>query len=212
MSELAMEEPGLDAGRAAEVGQPAPEFSLSSIQGETVSLADYGGRQNVILWFSRGFTCNFCRGHMERIAGGYETLQSNGVEVIQVAPNLSETAQNYFRNRMPRHPFICDPDKRLYAVYGLGDRGALEATRNTFVSFSTAFMTGVGVETVRASWVDVMNRNFIRRLHHHALTAVEQGVFIIDRQRIVRYRSVLGAVEPIPTADDLLALTVVLCP
>jgi alkyl hydroperoxide reductase subunit AhpC len=113
---------------------------------------------------------------------------------------------------MPRYPFICDPDKRLYAVYGLGDRGSLEATRNTFVSFSTAFRTGVGVETVRASWVDVMNRNFIRRLHHHALTAVSQGLFIIDRQGHIRYRLVISPIEVIPTADELMTLVDALCP
>lgn len=195
-----------------DVGQLAPDFSLPTIQGETISLADYTGKCNILLWFSRGFTCNFCRGHMDNIASGYDELIDNGVEMIQIAPNLLETAQRYFEPKMPRYPFICDPDKRLYAVYGLGDRGSLEATRNTFVSFSTAFRTGVGVETVRASWVDVMNRNFIRRLHHHALTAVSQGLFIIDRQGHIRYRLVISPIEVIPTADELMTLVDALCP
>jgi hypothetical protein len=42
------------------IGQPAPRFSLTSLQGATVDLADYQGRQNVVVWFSRGFTCPFC--------------------------------------------------------------------------------------------------------------------------------------------------------
>jgi peroxiredoxin Q/BCP len=195
----------------ARVGQEAPDFSLPSIQGDTISLADYTGKRNILLWFSRGFTCNFCRGHMENIATGYDMLIDRGVEIIQIAPNLSETAQRYFEAKMPRHPFICDPDKRLFGVYELGDAGSLEATRNTFVSFSTAFMTGVGVETVKASWVDVMNRNFIRRLHHHALTAVAQGLFIIDRNSVIRYRLVISPVETIPTAQELMSLVDALC-
>jgi peroxiredoxin len=194
------------------VGHKAPDFSLPSIQGETISLADYAGRRNVLMWFSRGFTCNFCRGHMQTIATGYDKLLENGVEIIQVAPNLLDTAKRYFEPNMPRHPFICDPDKRLYGVYDLGDRGSLEATRNTVVSFSTAFMSGSGVETVRASWMDVMNRNFIRRLHHHALTAVAQGVFVIDKESIIRYRLVVGPIETIPSAEELLSLVEALCP
>jgi peroxiredoxin len=196
----------------AGVGQKAPDFSLPSIQGKTISLDDYRGKRNILLWFSRGFTCNFCRGHMENIAAGYDMLMENGVEIIQIAPNLLETAQRYFEPNMPRHPFICDPDKRLFAVYNLGDAGSLEATRNTVVSFSTAFMTGVGVETVRASWIDVMNRNFIRRLHHHALTAVAQGLFIIDKDAIIRYRLVISPVETIPAAQELMSLVDALCP
>jgi putative peptide zinc metalloprotease protein len=195
-----------------DVGQEAPGFSLPSIQGETISLDDYKEKRNLLLWFSRGFTCNFCRGHMENIAAGYDMLLENGVEIIQIAPNLLETAQRYFEPNMPRHPFICDPDKRLFGVYNLGDNGSLEATRNTVVSFSTAFMTGVGVETVRASWIDVMNRNFIRRLHHHALTAVAQGLFIIDKASIIRYRLVVSPVETIPTAPELMSLVNAFCP
>ncbi len=196
----------------AGVGQIAPDFSLPSIQGDMISLADYQRKRNILLWFSRGFTCNFCRGHMENIADGYDMLLENGVEVVQIAPNLPETAQRYFESNMPCHPFICDPDKRLYGVYELGDAGSLEATRNTVISFSTAFRTGVGIETVRASWIDVMNRNFIRRLHHHALTAVDQGLFVIDKASIIRYRLVISPVESIPTAQELMSLVDALCP
>lgn len=193
------------------VGGSAPHFELPSIQGETISLVNYRDRSNVILWFSRGFTCHFCRGFMQDIIDGYEALQANDTVVIQVAPNLHATARGYFADGMPPFPFVCDPDKRLYAIYGLGDRGALRATVNTLVTFSTAFTRGEGLETVRASWQDVANRNFVRRLHHHALTAMEQGVFIIDKGGIVRYKEMMGAVEAIPPAETLLDLTQRLC-
>ena len=43
------------------VGQLAPRFSLTSLSGAEVDLASYRGRSNVLIWFSRGFTCPFCR-------------------------------------------------------------------------------------------------------------------------------------------------------
>ena len=60
---------------AITVGQQASEFSLPSIQGEMIKLHDYRGRRNIWLWFSRGFTCNFCWGHMENIAAGSEMIK-----------------------------------------------------------------------------------------------------------------------------------------
>ena len=189
-----------------DVGDQAPTFELPSIQGDQISLAEYQANSSIILWFSRGFTCNFCRGFMADLIAGQAALRAAGLEIVQVAPNLYQTAQDYFRTDLPPFPFICDPDKRLYAVYGLGDAGALAATRNTVVSFAMAFGAGAGRETVRASWLDMANRNFVRRLHHHALTAMEQGVFIIDRQGVVRFRQTLATLGQIPSAAEFLEI------
>jgi peroxiredoxin len=188
------------------INSHAPDFTLTSVQDSEISLANYREERCVILWFSRGFQCQFCRGHMERITETYEEMVANEIEVIQVAPNLLESARVFFAQTPPQYPFVCDPDKRLYAVYGLGDRGALEATRNAVVSFSHAFTHGEGRKTVYGSWVDVMNRNFIRRLHHHALTAVEQGLFIINKEGLIRYQMQTGPLDPIPSGAQLLEI------
>lgn len=188
------------------IGQPAPNFVLPSIQGETIHLAHYHGQAHVILWFSRGFTCPFCRGHMDNIISHYEQVINQEAVIVQVAPNLHESAQTFFREQAPPYPFVCDPDKRLYATYGIGDRGVLEATRNTFVSFGTAASKGDFGNTVRASWLDVSQQNFLRRLHHHALTALDQVVVFIDKQGIVRHTLAVGTVDPIPSAVELIHL------
>ena len=159
-----------------------------------------------MLWFSRGFTCPFCRTYMDGIRSGYPELRAVDTEVIQVAPNLLESARTFFRGSTSPFPFVCDPDKRLYAVYGLGDRGALEATRTALVSFSHAFTHGDAGPQLRGAWLDVMNRNFLRRLHHHAMTAVEQGIFIVDKQGLIRHISVLGPIDQVPTAGQLVEL------
>jgi peroxiredoxin len=36
--------------------KPAPEFELVDYQGQSVKLADFRGRKNVVLVFNRGFT------------------------------------------------------------------------------------------------------------------------------------------------------------
>jgi peroxiredoxin len=194
------------------VGQPAPLFSLSSVQGEPVELVAYRGRCNVVVWFSRGFTCPFCRVYMDGMREGYELLQAAGTEIIQVGPNLLQSARIFFGHSPTPYPFVCDPDKRLFAVYGLGDRGALEATRSAVVSFSYAFTHGDTGPQLRGAWLDVMNRNFVRRLHHHAMTAMEQGIFLVDRDGVIRHRSVVDPLDPVPRGDSLAALVRTHCP
>jgi peroxiredoxin len=194
-----------DAHPAA-VGQPAPHFVLPSVQGRTIELGAYRGRQSVIIWFSRGFTCPYCRGYMQGVVEGYQSLLAHATEVIQVTPNLLEGARAFFRPDPVPYPVVCDPDKRLYAVYGLGDRGALAATRAGVVSFTRSFTTGDTGPQLRGAWLDVVNRNFIRRLHHHATTALEQGLFLVDRLGTIRHRAVIGPLAPIPGGAELVAL------
>jgi peroxiredoxin len=190
----------------AAVGQPAPLFSLTSVQGEPIELSAYRGRRNVVVWFSRGFTCPFCRVYMDGMREGYDLLRTTGTEIIQVGPNLPQAARIFFGHSPTPYPFVCDPDKRLFAVYGLGDRGALEATRSAVVSFSYAFTHGDTGPQLRGAWLDVMNRNFVRRLHHHAMTAMEQGIFLVDRDGVIRHRSVVGPLDPVPRAARLAEL------
>jgi len=194
------------------IGHPAPVFSLTSVQGSTVDLATYRGRSNVVVWFSRGFTCPFCRVYMEGMTEGYDGLRAAGTEIIQVGPNLLESARIFFGHSPTPYPFVCDPDKRLFAVYGLGDRGALEATRSAVVSFSYAFTHGDTGPQLRGAWLDVMNRNFVRRLHHHAMTALEQGIFLVDRGGVIRHRTVVGPTDPVPRGRVLAELVHTYCP
>src|SRR2546425_10745223 len=199
------------ASERPSIGERAPLFSLPSVRGPVVDLASYRERRNVIVWFSRGFTCPFCRIYTDGIRSNYEELQSAETEVIQVAPNLLESARRYFGPSPLPFPFVCDPDKRLFAVYGLGDRGALEATRTAVVSFAHAFTHGDSGNQTRGAFFDVMNRNFVRRLHHHAMTAHEQGMFLIDKEGVIRHLTVVGPIDPVPGGADLADLARTYC-
>lgn len=190
----------------------APVFALPSLRGAMVDLASYRGRRNVVVWFSRGFTCPFCRVYTDGMRAGYEALRTADTEIIQVAPNLLDSARRFFAQSPLPYPFVCDPDKRLYAVYGLGDVGALEATKTAVVSFAHAFAHGDTRNQIRGAWFDVANRNFLRRLHHHAMTAQEQGMFLVDKDGVIRSVSVVGPIDPLPGGAELAELARQHCP
>ncbi|HTO11813.1 MAG TPA: redoxin domain-containing protein [Candidatus Binatia bacterium] len=197
---LTARHPGID------VGDVAPPFTLPSLRGAMIDLTSYRGKRNVVVWFSRGFTCPFCRAHTDGMRAGYAELQAADTEVIQVAPNPLDAARRFFGPAPLPFPVICDPDKWLYTVYGLGERGALEATKTAVVSFAHAFAHGDGTKQIRGAYVDVMNRDFLRRLQHHAASVRDQGMFLVDKRGVVRHRTVVGPIEPMPDGADIASL------
>jgi peroxiredoxin len=56
--------------QTVKIGQRPPTFRLPAGHGGEVSLDDYRGR-NVIVWFTKGMGCAFCRTQMSQLARGY---------------------------------------------------------------------------------------------------------------------------------------------
>ena len=192
------------ADRDVMVGSTAPDFELESVQGALIRLGDYRGTRNVVLWFSRGFTCPFCRRFMAQLGQVYDRFRAADAEIVQLGPNALKAARAYFQSQPPRFPFLCDPSKQIFTRYGLRDIGALEAGKNTLISFSFAYTHGDGLNTTRASALDAFTDNFIGRMRHHALSAIQQAMFVVDRDGIVRYARVLRPLDTLPPSEELL--------
>lgn len=186
------------------VGQHAIDFSLPSIQGKSIQLKKYTGKQNILLWFSRGFSCPNCRGFMDIFTEDYALMRENNIELIQISPNLHQSAINFFGDDLPPYPMVCDPEKRLFATYSIGDKGKFKAVTNALGSFADAAKRGQFKPTVRAAYLDVADRSFLQRLHHHAMTALNQSVIAIDLKGIIRYRVDVDALADIPTAPKMI--------
>lgn len=95
------------------VGQPAPRFARPSVQGPVVELAAYRERRSVLLWFSRGFQCAFCRHHMHKFATHIDTLLVHNVELIQITSNLLASARLYLRDEPPPFPYVLESPKLI---------------------------------------------------------------------------------------------------
>jgi peroxiredoxin len=101
------------------VGDRAPSFRLPSAQGPEVGLEDYRGRANLILFFAKGMACGFCRQKMSQLARGADRFRALETEILMVAPTPLERGQFYARNFSIPYPYLCDPEYRAFAAYGL---------------------------------------------------------------------------------------------
>lgn len=98
--------------------QPAPDFSLESLNGEVLSVSQYKGDKPVILDFWATW-CPNCQRDMPRLNGFYEKYKDQ-VEVIGV--NLQESrglVENFVSKRGITFPIVLDPRSDAARSYGV---------------------------------------------------------------------------------------------
>ncbi|MGN7455840.1 redoxin domain-containing protein [Paenibacillus pasadenensis] len=99
-------------------GDKPPEFTLSTLDGRTVSLSDYEGKPVVLNFW--GSFCPPCVKEMPEFQRQYDKWKSEGLEVLAV--NLSEdnlTVRNFVAGKNLTYPILRDVDKETERRYRL---------------------------------------------------------------------------------------------
>jgi peroxiredoxin len=100
------------------VGNEAPDFVLTDMQGNKHQLSDYKGK-GVFLNFW-GTWCKPCETEMPYINNQYHQFKDQGVEVLAVDINESNLAVNQFAARHSLDfPIMIDKDKTVMNAYGI---------------------------------------------------------------------------------------------
>lgn len=105
----------------AEIGRPAPDFTLGDLDGRNVSLSAYKGRP-VVLYFWASW-CRYCRDEMPRLDEWLQDAQQSA-DFVLFAVNIMESAatvQETLEALGVDLPVLLDRDghvARQYLVYG----------------------------------------------------------------------------------------------
>jgi thioredoxin-dependent peroxiredoxin len=83
-----------------------------------VRLADYAGRV-LLLSFLRYASCPMCNLRVRELRSAYPALRARGVEVAVVFHSPARSILRHAGRHDPPFPLIADPDRRLYAAYGV---------------------------------------------------------------------------------------------
>ena len=101
-----------------EVGKMAPQFSLENQKGEKISLKDFKGEKNVVLYFypkamTPGCTVQACgiRDHKRKFS-------SNDTVVLAVSPDESARLLRFEQRDKLNFNLLADPDKKVIQKYG----------------------------------------------------------------------------------------------
>jgi thioredoxin-dependent peroxiredoxin len=122
---------GAAFAQAPEVGDPAPGFTLQGSDGQTYDLADFRGRQAVVLaWFPRAFTSG-CTIECKSIVENGHRIREYAVTYFMASVDSLGDNTAFAVEQQADFPLLSDPAGKTAAAYGVLSEGGF-AKRQTF--------------------------------------------------------------------------------
>lgn len=129
----------MSESRLPDVGQPAPNFTLTSTEGNDVSLSNFKGKQSVVLYFyprddTPGCTAEACSFRDLRTL-----FNENGAEILGVSPDTIKSHKKFQDKFHLNFTLLADPDHQVAEQYGVWQlkkfmgREYMGIARTTFV-------------------------------------------------------------------------------
>ncbi len=148
-----------------DVGAAAPDFALKDQHGQTVSLSDFHGRQNVLLVFYPWSFSRICTDEMGQIRDALPTLQDDGSAVLAVSCDAMFTQRVYAEHEGLQFPVLSDfwPHGAVASAYGVFDEGLGAAVRGSFAidrdgTVAWRVVNGVGEARDLAEYEAILKR------------------------------------------------------
>src|SRR5690242_6756750 len=117
-----------------EVGKPAPEFTLKSNEGKTVSLKDYRGHWVVLYFYPKDFTsgCTIEAHNFQRDLDKYEATKT---VILGVSVDTADSHQSFCTKEGLHFKLLADTEHTVSDAYGsvMEYNGNKLSARNTFI-------------------------------------------------------------------------------
>jgi peroxiredoxin len=158
----------------------------------------------VIVWFTKGMACVFCRQHMSQLSRAYDEIRKRDAEVLEIAPSTPEKGRLYASKYKLPFPYLCDPDDR--GAPELADRAAQPRPRVVRRRAGRRHDVQAARERLwqRAAGVR-RDSEVVARRRHGILHRRPRRDRALRVQRVVRDLSTGKlAIRPIPANDEIL--------
>lgn len=100
-----------------EVGDTAPDFTLTDDKGNDVSLTDYRGRRVVVYFYPKADTPG-CTTEACDFRDSLTQLNDAGIDVVGISPDNVDKLATFRDNHELTFPLLSDPDKEVMTSYG----------------------------------------------------------------------------------------------
>jgi peroxiredoxin Q/BCP len=118
---------------AIRVGDRAPEITFATHSGEEVSLADYRGRQAVVVFFYPRDGTPVCTKEACSFRDAYEQFLALGAAVIGVSGDSADRHQAFAASHRLPFPLVSDKDGAVRRAFGVRKTMGLVPGRVTYV-------------------------------------------------------------------------------
>jgi peroxiredoxin Q/BCP len=115
------------------VGDKAPDFTLPSQMGDNVTLSEYFGKKNVVLYFypkdeTRGCTREACE-----FRDRYDVFTGLGAEVLGVSSDTLESHKSFATHHGLPFLLLSDEDGKVRKLYGVPSTMGIIPGRVTYI-------------------------------------------------------------------------------
>ena len=101
-----------------EEGAPAPEFELTSDEGETVTLSALRGKPVVLYFYPKDDTPG-CTTEACEFRDAYDRFREQGVEILGVSPDTEASHRKFKSKHELPFTLLADPDHHAAEAYGV---------------------------------------------------------------------------------------------
>ncbi|MFL5577474.1 MAG: redoxin domain-containing protein [Gemmatimonadaceae bacterium] len=119
--------------RTPTAGDTAPDFTLSSTSGETVTLSSFRGRKNVLLaFFPLAFTST-CTAELCEFSEDFDRYAGRDVEVLPISVDSVPTLKEFKQKHAMRTDLLSDFKREATDTYGTMWQDAFFSNRAYFL-------------------------------------------------------------------------------
>jgi peroxiredoxin Q/BCP len=115
------------------VGDKAPNFTLPSQIGDTVTLSEFFGKKNVVLYFYPKDETTGCTKEACTFRDNYEELTNLGAEVIGVSGQSVESHKSFASHYGLPFILLSDEDNNVRELYGVPSTMGIIPGRVTYM-------------------------------------------------------------------------------
>ena len=101
------------------IGDKAPDFTLKASNGENVTLSQFFGKKNVVLFFYPRDEGPTCVKEAQAFRNNYETFKEKNAEVIGISAQSVESHKKFANHHNLQYLLLSDKDNRVRKLYGV---------------------------------------------------------------------------------------------
>lgn len=123
----------LDDSMKINVGDKAPDFTLPSQMGDNVTLSEYFGKKNIVLYFYPKDESPGCTREACKFRDRYEVFTSLGAEVLGISSDSLESHKSFATHHGLPFILLSDEDNKVRELYGVSSTMGIIPGRVTYI-------------------------------------------------------------------------------
>jgi thioredoxin-dependent peroxiredoxin len=118
---------------AVQVGDKAPDFTLPSQMGDSVTLSEYFGKKNVVLYFYPKDETTGCTKEACAFRDSYDIFTGLGAEVLGISGQSVESHKSFASHHSLPFLLLSDEDNKVRKLYGVPANMGIIPGRVTYI-------------------------------------------------------------------------------